>query len=107
MSIRHHPDDATLMSYAAGAVPDAFGLAIAAHLEQCPRCRERVDVGCELGGGMLDRMPAESMAEDALACVMARLEVGDTAIAPTDPASVLFGLIASRNLCLPKALPKV
>ena len=42
MKAIHHADDATLMAYAAGAVTEGFSLVIAAHLEQCSRCRNRV-----------------------------------------------------------------
>ena len=42
MSITHHPDDSTLMSYAAGSLPAALAVVVAAHLSVCPRCREEV-----------------------------------------------------------------
>ena len=50
MTLIHHADDATLMAYAAGAVTEGFSLVIAAHLEQCPRCRNRVADAESLGG---------------------------------------------------------
>ena len=42
MNINHHADDSTLLSYAAGALPESFSLVLAAHLEQCERCRQRL-----------------------------------------------------------------
>jgi putative transcriptional regulator len=52
MSITHHLDDATLMSFAAGGLPDALSAVAAAHVAMCPRCRaEMADL--ELVGGAL------------------------------------------------------
>lgn len=41
-SIAHHLDDATLMSFAAGALPDALSAVAAGHIAMCPRCRREV-----------------------------------------------------------------
>ena len=49
MSIRHHPDDATLVAYAAGAVTEGISLVVAAHLDLCPQCRARVRDATDLG----------------------------------------------------------
>jgi len=57
MNLRHHLDDATLMAYAAGAVTEGFSLVIAAHLELCGRCRDRVAEAEALGGRLLDSLP--------------------------------------------------
>ncbi|EPM91244.1 transcriptional activator ChrR, partial [Pseudomonas syringae pv. actinidiae ICMP 18804] len=35
----HHPDDATLISYAAGALSQVIAVVTAAHLERCAECR--------------------------------------------------------------------
>ena len=42
MTITHHLDDATLMSFAAGALPAALSAVAAAHVAMCPRCRREV-----------------------------------------------------------------
>jgi putative transcriptional regulator len=42
MSISHHLDDATLMSFAAGALPDALSAVAAVHIAMCARCRREV-----------------------------------------------------------------
>ncbi len=39
MTITHHLDDATLMSFAAGALPGALAAVAAAHVAMCGRCR--------------------------------------------------------------------
>ncbi|MEQ1517372.1 MAG: zf-HC2 domain-containing protein, partial [Usitatibacteraceae bacterium] len=40
--IEHHPDDATLVSYGAGTLPEALTAVVAAHVSMCPRCRAEV-----------------------------------------------------------------
>ena len=41
-TIKHHPDDATLMSYAAGALEEPLAAVVAAHVAMCPHCRAEV-----------------------------------------------------------------
>lgn len=38
MTIKHHPDVATLMSYASGSLGEALSAVVAAHADLCPRC---------------------------------------------------------------------
>jgi putative transcriptional regulator len=59
MTITHHLDDATLMSFAAGALPAALSAVAAAHVAMCSRCRHEV-AGLESVGGALlaDLLPA-------------------------------------------------
>jgi putative transcriptional regulator len=52
MTITHHLDDATLMSFAAGALPDALSAVAAAHVAMCSRCRREV-AGLERVGAAL------------------------------------------------------
>jgi putative transcriptional regulator len=57
MSIRHHLDDATLMSFAAGALPAALAAAAAAHADMCPRCRREIAALERLGEAALASLP--------------------------------------------------
>lgn len=41
-TIRRHPDDATLLSYAAGALAEPLAAAVAAHVSVCSHCRREV-----------------------------------------------------------------
>ncbi|EGH16948.1 transcriptional activator ChrR, partial [Pseudomonas savastanoi pv. glycinea str. race 4] len=50
MSPRHHPGDATLVSYAAGALSQVLAVVTAAHLERCAECRARLRQAEEIGG---------------------------------------------------------
>ena len=74
MKLIHHADDATLMAYAAGAVTEGFSLVIAAHLEQCPRCRGRVSDAESLGGELISALPKAELSGGGLEKVWARIE---------------------------------
>lgn len=52
--ITRHPDDANLMSYAAGTLPEALAAAVAAHVRICPRCQEELETMRALGGALLE-----------------------------------------------------
>ena len=52
MTITHHLDDATLMSFAAGSLPAALSAVAAAHVAMCTRCHRAV-AGLERVGGAL------------------------------------------------------
>ena len=53
MTITHHLDDATLMSFVAGALPAALSAVAAAHADMCPRCRREVATMERLGGAVM------------------------------------------------------
>jgi putative transcriptional regulator len=58
MTITHHLDDATLMSFAAGALPAALAAVAAAHVAMCQRCRAEVADLERVGGALLASLPA-------------------------------------------------
>jgi putative transcriptional regulator len=61
MTITRHPDDSTLLSYAAGSLPGALAAVAAAHLSVCPRCRDEVAMMEVLGGALLGDLPEAAM----------------------------------------------
>ncbi len=63
--IKHHLTDAVLMAYAAGTLPEAFNLMVAAHVSLCDECRAQVEAYDALGGEVLDQELANSVAMDA------------------------------------------
>jgi len=75
MSIHHHLDDATLMAYAAGTLPEAFNLAVATHVSLCDDCRAAVESCDAVGGALVDISPVADMDAQSLAHAMARLDV--------------------------------
>ena len=54
MTSKHHPDDATLMAYAAGSLDEAFAVVVSCHLETCPECRKAVRLAEAIGGNELE-----------------------------------------------------
>ena len=76
MNIRHHPDDATLVAYTAGAVSEGMSLVVAAHLDLCPQCRARVRDATDLGGALLTGLDPAPLGDGALALVLARIDAG-------------------------------
>ncbi len=73
--IRHHLNDALLMAYSAGQLPEAFNLTVATHVSLCDECRARLESFDAVGGALLDDspMPDAAMAVDSLAMTMARI----------------------------------
>jgi putative transcriptional regulator len=57
MSIQHHPDPATLMSYAAGSLPEPLAAVVACHNALCPVCRADMAWLDEAGAALVDALP--------------------------------------------------
>lgn len=85
MGIVHHPDEATLMSFAAGTLPEALSAVVATHLMICPDCRQTVR-GMELLGAVLmqDAVAASQATSDGRAAQMPAPAV--TGVSQEDPA---------------------
>lgn len=65
MKIAHHVDDATLMSYAAGSLPEALGAVVAAHISLCGPCRREVaDLEC-IGTALMGKVTPASLSRPA------------------------------------------
>ncbi|MEM9030891.1 MAG: ChrR family anti-sigma-E factor [Pseudomonadota bacterium] len=59
MKITHHPDDATLMSYAAGSLPASLSAVVWMHLTMCQTCRDRVESMGLIGAALFDDLPVD------------------------------------------------
>ena len=81
----HHPDDALLLEYASGAMPQSVALIVATHVGGCARCQATTGGLEAVGGACLDDIAPVEMNDDALASLFARLD-GDSA--PEPPAHV-------------------
>lgn len=57
MSITHHLDEATLMSFAAGSLPSTFAAVAAAHVAMCSRCRRDAAALERVGGALMAALP--------------------------------------------------
>ncbi len=93
--ITHHIDDALLMAYSAGTLPEAFSLAIATHISMCDECRATLESFDAVGGQVMEDQSPVTMNDDAFAKTMAK--VGKQSIQRPKPAndipSVLAGYI--------------
>jgi putative transcriptional regulator len=85
--IRHHLNDALLMAYSAGQLPEAFSLAIATHVSLCDECRARLESFDAVGGALLDDCAESRLAEDSFAATMARIKAGASQARPARPAA--------------------
>ena len=86
MSAHHHPDDSTILAYAAGALSEGFSLVIAAHAESCQRCQDRLSNAEAFGGELLMSLPPQHVGGGGLDDVWRRIEVPEESQAPRQPA---------------------
>lgn len=75
-----HPDDMTLMNYAAGCVSAPEALAIAMHLCFCHECRTHVKNFNHLGGALLENIKPASEENSSFDTLMAEIDKGAPAI---------------------------
>lgn len=91
MTLRHHPDDATLMSYASGALPSAHAAVVSTHLMSCEKCRQAVREMELIGSALFGDLPATPMQQPKPD--FATIGALDTAQSPAldDPITQLTG----------------
>jgi putative transcriptional regulator len=61
MTVIHHPDDSTLISYAAGTLPESFSVLVSCHLSFCKTCRDRITDAETLGAAMMLDEPTDQV----------------------------------------------
>ena len=54
-TIKHHINDDMMMAYASGNLPEAFSIAVAAHISMCDECRISMESYNAVGGALLER----------------------------------------------------
>lgn len=91
MRIDHHPDDSTILAYAAGTVNEGFSLVLAAHLECCPCCRDRLADAEALGGVLLTDLPHMEVPAGGLDDVWERIEISPESEPHIQPAPPVEG----------------
>ena len=82
-AITHHISDALRADWAAGRLPQAFAVVVAAHLSLCDACRASAEAADMLGGALLDRVTPTALRDDAKDRLLAAL-----ADAPPPPAPI-------------------
>jgi putative transcriptional regulator len=76
VKIKHHLNDAMLMAYAAGSLPEAFNLMVASHLSLCDECRARSETFEVLGGEVLEDGEAVDLSDTSLDATLSLIAGG-------------------------------
>ena len=91
MAIDRHPQEETLVRYAAGTLDPSLAYVVDAHLDDCPRCRRRLGLALETGGQLLDGLAqptlSGSQVDAAWPTLLGRLETPDLAEAAGRPSA--------------------
>ncbi len=112
--IKHHPDINMLVEYTNGSLPWALSLAVKAHIQLCPHCRQHTAQMNVLGGLQLIDAPNEAVSNDSFNRLVARIqnagsvqnaEQVNTAI--TTHVNTTKGDPSARSLLCRSALPQV
>ena len=74
MKIVHHPDSATLVSYAAGNLDEGFATLVAAHVAQCGICRVALRRIESVGGVLLDTVDDAPLSSSVLERSLSQLD---------------------------------
>ena len=83
-TIKHHLTDALLMAYSAGTLPEAFSLAVAAHISMCDECRARLGAFDTVGGTLMENCDAAVMSADSLDATLAMIDLAEARPAERD-----------------------
>ncbi|WP_088345205.1 MULTISPECIES: ChrR family anti-sigma-E factor [Rhodomicrobium] len=81
MTIRHHPQPDTLMSYASGALPGAIAGLVACHVSICPQCAGSLRRLGLVAGLLLERVAPEAYGDDYARRAVHRMHVAAAAAA--------------------------
>ena len=100
--IQHHADDSLLMPLAAGTLARGPAAVVAAHVEQCVRCRGRLREFEAVGGVLLEKLEPAVLAPNALAHTLTRIETLDAQNAGRAP--VLVNHASRLRASLPEGL---
>ena len=74
MTAKHHPDPSSLMSYAAGSLPEVNAMVIACHLSCCEHCRKMVCDAESVGRSLLEQLEPVAMSEGSRNQMLAMLD---------------------------------
>lgn len=81
-TIKHHLNDAVMMAYAAGTLPEAFNLIVATHISLCDTCRAQAESYEALGGEVLDQPTPAEVSEGCLDATLGLIDGGDVITMP-------------------------
>ena len=87
---RHHLSEPLLAAYAAGNLPEAFALVVAAHVSLCDECRARLGAHESAGGAVLETLAPAAPTEGLRSRVLAQLDVAPRSAPPAPRRSGIF-----------------
>ncbi|MBW6506317.1 MAG: ChrR family anti-sigma-E factor [Rhodobacteraceae bacterium] len=88
--IEHHLTEPLLAAYAAGNLPQAYELVVAAHVSLCVECRARLGAHENAGGAVLETLPGAALSAGLRDRVMAALDAPPPAAAAVPRRSGIF-----------------
>lgn len=99
-AITHHLPEPIMIGYAAGTLPEAFNVLVAAHISLCDEARAGLAAHEAVGGALLEDLAPSALSDSALATCLDRLEDYDTANCETGTGDLPQPLwdYAGRNL---------
>jgi putative transcriptional regulator len=80
--IKHHLTEDLLMAYSAGALSEAFSLAVATHISLCDECRAAAESYDAVGGAVMVSTDASPVSDSCLSNTLAAIRDADVK-APT------------------------
>lgn len=82
MNIKHHPDDATIVAYAAGTLDEAFAILVSCHLETCSHCREALKTAEMIGGAELETVEDAAIADGSFGHILEKISATEERAEP-------------------------
>jgi putative transcriptional regulator len=95
-TINRHPDDATLLSFAAGSLGEPLSATVASHVSMCERCRGEIKLMEQLGMAVLTSAPILAAAQEDIV-LPGR---------PSDPSASERGAPGTASLARDALLPE-
>ena len=90
--IRHHLNDALLLGYSAGTLPEAFNLVVATHISVCDDCRARMHACDAIGGAIVAASGEATLDDGCLAATMALIAASKAEPEPVRTSGGIFPL---------------
>lgn len=75
--IKHHLTEDLLMAYSAGALSEAFSLAVATHISLCDECRAAAESYDAVGGAVMVSTDASPVSDSCLSNTLAAIRYAD------------------------------
>ena len=85
-TIKHHINDDMMMAYASGNLPEAFSIAVAAHISMCDECRISMESYNAVGGALLERQNNVRVSPDALQKTLNKISETVSTVEESKPA---------------------